>query len=565
MGKEGKETWVLLSAPSGVRVEKLLNKLTGRIGEGTEKKYPPGGIWQFTDNKTNKVILFSSVQYCLENSSNTALELGRLDKKFDHYRRAPTVQQIFWRLPWKTASRLLEEATREAVIKLTRYPGDEKDRVLVVVTHFAFFSGQRKEIRIKSGFPRIEDNFALSRFSRVITLIDDVYDMFLHLTRGGTGVFSSLSSPRSKLRPIEKLSILGHTMDWRQADIMTAQDLASRTRHAEFLPFGIKQPTRTFLDVIENVDTVYLSHPITEVREQNIEGKKPFEEMGIVQEINSIPKRVADLSKNKLTVLVPTAIDELRFDKKERNVSGDEGTTYYSGALSSRWPFLDDEENLLYSPPEEHKNYPKEEIRRILNFTGENDEDFEAGYCSGLTEAMAQQINRQISSRDRLLVSGCNNILVYRPLYNKERYSRGTSGELTQWFNKMRPFFNSSTAGRKGYAAIIHTLSDIEGSLTDPGSKKLLGGSSFSEPFGGSSVAPADQRSQQETLRKETLLSILLPTPLEDDIKDRVGIWITKEPGELGEILPDVVKFLTEGKINREREQWWENFVSLIP
>ena len=561
MGK-WKETWILLSAPSGVRVEKVLNKLTGRIGEGTEK-YPPGGIWEFTDKKADKVILFSSVQYFLENSSNTARELGHLDRAFNSFRKAPTVQQIFWYLPWKTASELLEEATEEAVRKITRYSRDEKDRVLVVITHFAFFSGQREEVRIKSSFPRIEDDFSISLFSRVITLIDDVYDIFLHLTREEAGVFSPSSS--SELRPIEKLSILGHIMDWRQAEIMAAQDFASRTHHAEFLPFSIKQPIRTFLDVIENRDTIYLSHPITEVRKQNIREKRPFKEIGVVQEINSIPRRVADLSKNKLTVLVPTAIDELRFDKKERNVSGGGGTTYYSGTLSSRWPFIDDEENLLYSPPAEHKNYPEEEIQRIFNFTGENNEDFEAGYCSGLTEAMAQQINRQISSRDRLLVSGCNNILVYRPLYNRKDFSSGTSNELIQWMNKAKSSSRNSAAGRKGYAAIIHTLSDIKGPLANRGFKKLLGGSSFSEPFGGSLVAPADQRSQQEMQRKEMLLNILLQASLEDNLKNRVGIWVIEEPDELEEILPDVVKFFTEGKINRGRKQWWESFVSHKP
>lgn len=573
--------WVLLSIPSGLRIEPTIKKFVETVGGNLETG---DDFWRVTKKYSRTdttAIEFRSVQNHLEVQSETNDSLSEVlsDTRITEAIETPSMKKIFWYLPWESSTKLLQIATKHCMHALKRFSNEEdpqiNTRVMVLIAHLAFFSGRNNEFRIRSRvFEKLSANqSSANQFSLFITLIDDVYDMFFHLTREG-GVFSEppkkeekISNKTKFLDQCRKVFVLNDILEWRQAEIMATEDFASQN-NGKFIAFGVKQPSKTLLGILTGKDTktIYLSHPITEVRKEAKEKGLNLKKLEIVKEINSIPNKISSKSNHQFVVLIPTAIDELRFETTIENTPGGK-ENLLSGKLAERWPFAKLEEHLLYTPPGSYNKYKEKEVKKILRIDYDGKEktvQYWKGCSSTLIETLAQRIKKQISSRDRLLVSNADNIIVYRPLYRrKEGYSLGTKNELIQWIYRVNLDFRNNPELKKNHAAIVHVSEDLVGSLL-----KVKEDDDSTGIFSRGNIPLDEVKKRKKQLKKEQFLKILLPSAKIEDLKSLIsnhiiGIWIMKSADELDIILLDIIKFLKGDEIGfSTKSQWWENSIT---
>jgi hypothetical protein len=391
----------------------------------------------------------------------------------------PTMTAVCWYLPKEEIKKYWATAWNQITEKLS----SEKSFPIVIGGHAIYYSGEREEFFSPVDIGLLKSTISNNklRVTRVIVLIDDVYDMYYRLTAKDEIFSFKYMSDRleellrdnliieGKSMPQHKRIIKKHYLNletkywiaekllkWRANELATAE-IISRELGARFTVFAVKQRKDVFLRLVrdEKAPVVYISHPITRIRSE-IVGKwaagGSYSWPEVHAEINRLPSELLD---SGIICISPTGIDELRIYIPEENDR--------PGRLSPRWGLQTD---LVWKPP------PKENDRPVA---GSAPDFFDFPACdSNLNELDTNsqlilferqktllrhfftQIVEQLAARDHLLVEHSDAILVYRGLYNSTAFSAGVNKELKYWQKT-----HTSSSGRKSRVIFVHFRDDI--------------------------------------------------------------------------------------------------------
>ena len=381
----------------------------------------------------------------------------------------PQMSDITWNLPRENVIKLWCEALRDAVHRLQTSNTDLK----ILSCHLILYGGRRDEfyspLDVRSLLKTKGDEIIFGP-SHVLLLIDDIYDSYLRLTKegeifdvnnrvepyleqiwddeGNSGPEAFRPELRSSLTLQWKLGILTNLLSWRHSEILMAEALANQAG-AEFLLWGVKQPVQlaaTWLSTM-NPKSVYLSHPISRPRrKKRQQGAWPE----VVFEFNQLQER---LFQNGLTAIMPTAIDEFRIRRRKPKKAS---LGQRSAELEERWPVpTEDVELLLYSFPPDCAD-----MNHLRLFTSPEMPVPDPAVTDVQLRALENHISFQVSSRDHLLVSHTNYLLVFRPFYRATddapiEFSDGVKAEIDHWTIMAR-------SNVKRRAAFIHLLEDVK-------------------------------------------------------------------------------------------------------
>jgi hypothetical protein len=226
----------------------------------------------------------------------------------------------------------------------------------------------------------------------VVTLIDDIYDTFVRLSRSNEIFHAGNYEGCSPTRRLLKIAA------WREAEIHYAQEIA-RTLNVPFVLFAVKQPMATLARLFcsHELDWLYMSHPITAVTEHMADSP----DGGFPAFLSRVSDEVQ--RESRYVAFEPTAIDEARFDRAE-------DLSVKSHVFRKRWAFDADQRHLLWDGA-----FTTDEVRFCEQpFWNFQDEPTAA---LGL---LAAEIDDQIRWRDRQLVAQARGLLAIRPFANPE-------------------------------------------------------------------------------------------------------------------------------------------------
>jgi hypothetical protein len=386
----------------------------------------------------------------------------------------PTMTTVCWYLPKEEVKNYWVLSWRRIAEKLSK----AESFPVVIGGHAIYYSGEREEFFSPVDIGELKNTISTNnlRVTRVIVLIDDVYDMYYRLTAVNeifdfNSMFKRLkdllednqvikkveSMPQDK-RGIEenylkletKYWIIGKLLKWRANELATAE-IISRELGARFTVFAVKQRKDVFLRLImdEDAPVVYISHPITRIRSEIIDkwaAGKPYDWPGIHDKINELPSM---LLESGIISISPTGIDELRIYIPEESDR--------PGRLSPRWRLQEDD--LVWKPPPvgsapDFSDFPT--CDGNLNELDTYSRLILIERQKTLLRYLFTQIVEQLATRDHLLVEHSDAILVYRGLYNSTAFSAGVRKELKYWQK-----IHESSSGRKSRVIFVHFHDDI--------------------------------------------------------------------------------------------------------
>ncbi|MEM3907286.1 MAG: hypothetical protein QXZ17_10575 [Nitrososphaerota archaeon] len=382
---------------------------------------------------------------------------------------------------------VIKEIVKDALKALFENIQNDKTqkKAFVVFAHLEYYSNRTAEYYSAWDSSMFFDgDINKLTVSKIILLVDDVYDMFIDLWGdlkiNNFNIYSYNRLANEFLKRIKqkdnpsndqeralklleaKYSALSELLFWRESELTLARSLSDALK-LEFHIFGVKNKEASFLGLINGkLKTVYLSHVISDFRSQR---RASNEWPPIVHEINQIPTLFA----NDLVILAPTSIDELRLDKLEPTSPGP--------GLLERWPFEPKES--LYIPPECNSTY-KDVWGKAPNFYNLLDLDFfdDTGKLkklsidtipyqdtiNSLREILKYQISNQITSRDLAIIETVSGLIVYRGLAGKEKnFSTGVTAEIQHWENiiKRNEESKRERSIKRSKIAFIHFEQDI--------------------------------------------------------------------------------------------------------
>ncbi len=243
------------------------------------------------------------------------------------------------------------------------------------------------------------------KISRVVTLIDDIWDIWARLSQPGQ-LFDSagLEFKSGFYASMNSILNLMSLLDWRLVEMFASEQIANQ------LGLGhdhILLPIKHNMEVAKELlfpgrEPAYISHPIAEPRRLRREGKEK-EADAIEWDVQSLAERL--LTKSNFVPLSPTAIDEFRIAINE---TGD-----YLPKLEKRWEY-GDPRNLLFQPT---VGDGSQALDPQGWFSCEAPE-VEVSSISTLLKALGEKIKAHINSRDHRLVAQSSAIVVWRPYFN---------------------------------------------------------------------------------------------------------------------------------------------------
>ncbi len=301
----------------------------------------------------------------------------------------------------------------EASIKECASERDRGIDMAILSFHAIFYNNRSREFFSPVDIAFLSERLQAHDFQlvRVVTLIDDIYDVFRHLA-SPPHVFqlSVRSDPIKKTtQPILNLQL---ALDWRSFELLQASQLCRsvglpRSAHVEL---SVKHSLDVgFRVIIQGSPTLYISHPITIVR-HDLDFQHDVQSLG------------AELLRAELPAPVtPTSIDELRLA-----ATGSGSARRYHPRLTQRW-VPDDAHlethagDLLFVPPRNPRMNPLDPDDAL----GPDGDEF----LSGLLLNLVDSLNAHIASRDRTLVEQASLLVVWRPLLNGI-LSQGVKAEI---------------------------------------------------------------------------------------------------------------------------------------
>lgn len=355
------------------------------------------------------------------------------------------METITHNLPRTQISKLWKDAVARCLRSLYK----SNKPVKILSGHLVYYSGKRKEfysvIQSKYFFLAGRRQF---RPAYILWIVDDIYDMYIRLpdlyspdqiesflmklARDMDIDIKSLSKEQLAFITMEwEAKNLLHLLSWRHIEPIIAENLALQLS-AKFLAWPIKQLTESLKLWLKSQSIpIYISHPISEPRNaRNETGSWPE----FTKEINSLQEI---FSKQGITLVMPTGIDELRFEVKNKQ---------YTGYLQDRWPLLCENNKLLYVRPDNttDASYNTLLLPKYWNFQEcrlsqlkphEYDETLKC-QISAILQLLIREIESQIASRDFLFIYNTKGLLVFRPYYARKprpTFSGGVDAEIRLW------------------------------------------------------------------------------------------------------------------------------------
>jgi hypothetical protein len=510
---------------------------------------------------------------------------------------SPSILDITWNLSRTTISQLWQNAARQCMSGIAASPA----KIRIVCCNLLYYGGRREEFYSTVNPQEFSTNDGQSP-SLVCVFIDDVYDMYIRLTRDNEiyelkpyiiqyyrrlqteeGISVKEMKPQeSSIYFLEaQLELMTRLLNWRNQEIIMAENLAFQFQ-AKFMAWGVKQLAEVISSWISQSDstTVYLSHPISRLRDKRrTEGNWP----DVVSHFNSLPKTFFERG---LLCVMPTAIDELRISRVENK---------RHQLLEERWPLPDGNGNsVLYQLPEGTTDIHHTQLiaprywdfdKQEASLTDKNNIDDQS---NTLLRVFEREIERQTSSRDHLLVSHANGLLVFRPFIWVGSFSSGVEAEIRHWE------YLAKTDNNKR-AAFIHFEEDIGiwfsihkesiDSEINSWKERLLAGNYhisaakareviewIIQNKGGildNAPLPA-HKMQQITINfpdivKEAKINYLRTTltGVGDVASSQVGLWICENMEELQANYNEIGEFLKSGILPSER--WHSKINKILP
>ena len=222
-----------------------------------------------------------------------------------------------------------------------------------------------------------------------------------------------------------------------------------------FLVWSVKQLTESIKLCFDNPESlpIYLSHPVSEPRRERDENGHWPE---FTYEVNQLQQV---LCEHGITLIMPTGIDELRFHLQEGR---------YTGYLKDRWPLIDNETELLYSPSGEAADFHYKALLLPKYWDPENRKLFPLeidewsatlkSEVNAFLQVLVREIESQIAWRDLLFIYHTEGLMVFRPFYAREpkaTFSGGVDAEVGLWEDL-------SQLGSKKRAVFIHFEEDVK-------------------------------------------------------------------------------------------------------
>jgi len=301
-----------------------------------------------------------------------------------------TVLQLPRHLQWELWQAAFDYAAQEAQ-RLA-----ESGRDVFLTFHACWYDIRCREFLSVVDFGRLK---ALDPVC-FITLTDDIYDVGARLS-GPNQIFEgrNVDSPFVD-RACKLLTIL----NWRAFEIALTDRLAAACARPHYL-FAVKHPISTFAGLLRaSAAKVYLSHPITYVRDLWSEGKDPAVKRA--SELIAEVQHFTEAMRQAFVVFEPTTIDELCFSGKK---------------IGRRWPLSGGVDNLMWVPPPDDRRKEWWELPAIQGTDSE-----------ALFEIFVDEIRKQINARDHKLVEQSDRLVVYRP-FAGGHYASGVSEEVTYY------------------------------------------------------------------------------------------------------------------------------------
>lgn len=310
----------------------------------------------------------------------------------------------------------------------------DKFQTFIVVSHVLYY-----KIFTREYFPLFNAKIftdsqitqkELPPVTHVALIIDDIYDTFADL-RNENELFSDstfladyaitrkLTEEQIANDPTIAFDWLNYCMStilqWRSQEIILSQNVSTQLG-AKFLLWGLKQDPNALLKwaLSEGQKIFYLSHPITEPR-------SGFDQkIGWPALTKVINRTQSELIKYNAPIIMPTAIDELRFKKTGKN---------HTGFMTPRWPLPDGTEDFLKSIKIVDKDIDKIDLfapsmMKIIEH--KNIErvpismDRVQEYANASLNTLEMQILEQLANRDHLLVWESDGIIMLEPWSIKE-------------------------------------------------------------------------------------------------------------------------------------------------
>ena len=273
----------------------------------------------------------------------------------------------------------------------------------------------------------------------MVVLIDDVYDMYARLS-GPHDVFNerqqtqnyndwvtklsgrSLVDPETGTPELLRFEVRRRSLEslaaWRRAELVQAEALASALGDVPLTVLGVKHHLSVLESLVLEPETrvVYLSHKITEARRFNKDN--PGDWPPFVDEVNalSVPFR-----ESGNILLHPTAIDELRTASSEQRIG-----------LTDRWPLQDSTDRLIYSKPDSDGAPEYAELLGQYEFAPEKT----LGEAIAIFRGFELGVFHDIATRDHLLVSSTDGLVLYRPVVMTGKDSSGARAEVEHWLQR---------------------------------------------------------------------------------------------------------------------------------
>ena len=313
-------------------------------------------------------------------------------------------------LPYEELYDLWETAFEDILSTLPEHEKDGRDVFLNL--HATYYHHYTTEYISVFQMEKIR-NFSPSM---IITLIDDIHDIHDRLKRDGEIFDSTLGGSTNREGAIiELLRIL----DWRAREIMMSRFIAREMEIPHFV-FAVKHPYDTLYSLLydESKPKMYFSHPISEVRRLQRDGKEE-KAVEVISTVRSLSSRLSE----ECVVFYPTTIDELRI----KNM-GDPNNLDYYPVLLKRW-----EADQYASKGNSLFEIPVRDTSREFLWTVEGDPK---DVPDKLLKALNENIDVQVSSRDHKLVEQSECIFAYRPCFNGN-ISGGMLKEI-QYYNVLK-------------------------------------------------------------------------------------------------------------------------------
>jgi len=251
---------------------------------------------------------------------------------------------------------------------------------------------------------------------KVITLVDDIYDVWARLSEPGQLFFVPHKDPPDDASPeviaalcdeasLKSIASLMEILAWRSYEVFSSAEIARRIPKPPIV-FPVKHCLHTAANVLfSDRRLVYVSHPIAEPRRLMLS-----DDATLGRELQAEVESLARCLRVFLRwiPICPTRVDELRI--ADRASAAAQGASW--PLLTERWIHPSADES-LWVPTENHEERALDPLKKERKLGTEV-----SPLIAVLLSVLREQITAQINSRDRQLVEQSHALVVWRPYFN---------------------------------------------------------------------------------------------------------------------------------------------------